>query len=285
MFCSLGVTNDMNYESEDERIESEDWNKAKGLNEEEFYKANSINSETNEPKNNKKKVEEKSVPSQKVNLEEEYEEFSPEEFRRGRLKEIIGLSILTVLLFVIGILIGRKMLLIDEDVTYKIPKNVAEKRIESKEEADDIEENTIIAEVDEVVEEETEEEKEEEEDLIVYARYTIQDANDDNKECEVTFGKESNFSFDLGKDGAYIFGNYHIDGEIITCNAITWRNQEKVEAINSTLKFKIVEKNLVQISEVTIYDGNEGLDQELINLDGLKVGMQYKYEKKVGKTK
>ena len=182
----------------------------------------------------------------------------------------ISVVILTILLFIVGIFIGNKLLEIDEKTvpTY-VSKEVSEKKIEEKEENDEL----INKDKEESIQDEEDESLEEA--PIMFAVFHLKNPNENNKDCSISFGKEKNFSISLGKNGAYIYGEYHIDGNAITCNAITWRNAEKQEAINSTIKFRIIEKDEVQISEVNIYEGNEGLDKELINLDGLRVGMTY----------
>ncbi len=185
-----------------------------------------------------------------------------------------SLIALAILLFIVGILIGNKLLEIDEkpSTSYK-SKSISEKSTSSaKEEV--INTNTIQ---EGISQENIKENDNDEEAPIVYARYNIENPNDSNKECSVSFGKANNFSISLGKDDAYIYGEYHIDGKIITCNAITWRNAEKQEAINSTIKFRINEKEEVEVSEVSIFEGSSGLDldKELINLDGLRVGIKY----------
>ena len=191
--------------------------------------------------------------------------------------ELISLIILALLLFIVGILIGEKLLKIDEnDLSSHISKKTTQEKIEeelmSSKGVALVEEKKAYSNSNEEIEDIT---NEEEDTPIIYSKYKLQDSNDNNKECSISFGKAKNFSFSLGKNDAYIYGEYRIDGNIITCNAITWRNSEKQEAINSTIKLKIIEKDEVQIYDVNIYDGNEGLDKELINLDGLKVGMKY----------
>ena len=187
---------------------------------------------------------------------------------------LFSLIALAILLFIVGILIGNKLLEIDEkpSTSYK-SKSTSEKSV-SKAKEEVISTNTIQ---EDISQENIKENDNDEEVPIVYARYNIENPNDSNKECSVSFGKANNFSISLGKDNAYIYGEYHIDGKIITCNAITWRNAEKQEAINSTIKFRINEKEEVEVSEVNIFEGNSGLDldKELINLDGLRVGIKY----------
>lgn len=187
---------------------------------------------------------------------------------------LFSLIALAILLFIVGILIGNKLLEIDEkpSTSYK-SKSTSEKSV-SKAKEEVISTNTIQ---EDISQENIKENDNDEEVPIVYARYNIENPNDSNKECSISFGKANNFSISLGKDDAYIYGEYHIDGKIITCNAITWRNAEKQEAINSTIKFRINEKKEVEVSEVNIFEGNSGLDldKELINLDGLRVGIKY----------
>ena len=187
---------------------------------------------------------------------------------------LFSLIALAILLFIVGILIGNKLLEIDEkpSTSYK-SKSTSEKSV-SKAKEEVISTNTIQ---EDISQENIKENDNDEEVPIVYARYNIENPNDSNKECSVSFGKANNFSISLGKDDAYIYGEYHIDGKIITCNAVTWRNAEKQEAVNSTIKFRINGKEEVEVSEVNIFEGNSGLDldKELINLDGLRVGIKY----------
>ena len=185
---------------------------------------------------------------------------------------LISLIVLAMLLFIVGLFIGNKLLEIDEKpaTSYKT-KSVSEKTdLDANKNVTEKQENSVQDTIEEVNEDA-------EEIPIVYARYNIENPNDRNKDCSVSFGKSNNFSISLGKDDAYIYGEYHIDGKIITCNAVTWRNAEKQEAVNSTIKFRINEKEEVEVSEVSIFEGSSGLDldKELINLDGLRVGIKY----------
>ena len=246
------------------------WKNAKSTNkdsetisvDENVENAKNIENKKNDEVNNILKGNEK---VQKRGLEKKQGKDLEEESKLG----IISLIVIAILLFIVGILIGRKLLKIDEKtVSSYTPKTISEKN--DNKDLNIIQNNIKL-------EEKNEEEIDQEEIPIFYARYNIKNPNDNNKECSVSFGKANNFSFSLGKNDAYIYGEYHIDGKIITCNAITWRNVEKQESINSTIKFIINEKNEVEVSDVNIFEGNSGMDsdKELINLDGLRVGTKY----------
>ena len=182
---------------------------------------------------------------------------------------LISIVVLAILLFIAGIFIGQKFLEIDE----RPVQSYKAKEASQKNDKETINSNRIVNKVEDNILKT--EDEDEEENPIIYAKYRIEEPNDNNKECSISFGKAKNFSISLGKNNAYIYGEYHIDGNIITCNAITWRNAERQESINSTIKFKIIDKKEIQVSEVNIFDGTEALDQELINLDGLRTGIEY----------
>lgn len=205
-----------------------------------------------------------------VDIPDEYDDIK--EMERLGKKGILSLAILAIALFIFGILIGRRLLLIDEPKS-KMPVEYVSKTTEKEEtdmyfEDEDTEEDEV-----------TYNEDEEEEAPLVYAKYHLEDSNEFNRNCAITFGKGGNFSFCLGNNDSYIYGNYYVENGLVTCNAITYRDSEISEPVGSSFKLQILRKEEVEITEVSIYEGSEGLDKELITLDGLRSGFKYLYKK------
>lgn len=210
--------------------------------------------------------------------EEENQDFPNEyddikEMERFGREGIISLIILAFILFIFGILIGRRLLLIDEPGS-KAPKQYVSKVSEEKETEKKVENETESE-----ISISTYNEDELEEAPLVYAKYHLENSNEFNRNCAITFGKEGNFSFSLENNDSYIYGSYHVDNDIVTCNIQTYRDAEKNEPMGSDFKLRIIKKEEVEITEVNIYEGSEGLDKELISLGGLRVGLKYEFKK------
>ena len=182
---------------------------------------------------------------------------------------IIAIIILVICYFAgykIGKMIGGK-----DEVTNETVENTIE---EVKETASE-----VLNEAVENVVEEIEEEKEEPAELT-YGKFLVAEPSEDdagisNKDCGLTVNKNKNFSFYLNW-GASIFGTYTIDGNTLTCTATDWRGEEggaTHEYISSTLTFEIVDKDTIKLTDIKY---GSSRDEQLIYIDGLEVGWEYK---------